>query len=186
MFLIMNLILAVNLSTDVPINKINISQDNLISIDIIQEKSSSDRREEIKNLYDHIPMNPDHVCYTVQLCSEYSIDPDIIFALIEVESRYNPKAKNKHSSATGYGQLIASTANNIAKELNSINSYNHKIDAYDPYINLLLTVHYFSKCINKSNNDIYKALKFYRGKNDVCYFNKVLSIRKRIKESKKL
>ena len=90
MFFIMNLILAASLSNDIQINNINISKDNIISIDIVQEKSSLDRREEIKNLYDHIPMNPDHVCYTVQLCSEHCIDPDIIFALIEVESKYNP------------------------------------------------------------------------------------------------
>ena len=170
---------------DVSINKIDILE-SIFNNSIIQQYQIFKRKEDIKDKYKHIPMDLDHICYLIQVCSDYSIDPDIILALIEVESKYDPNAKNKNSSAAGYGQLIASTAKSIAKEIDFIKSYNHKIDAYDPYINIHLMVHYFSKCIDNNNGNIYRALKSYRGCNDVPYFNKVMSIRKRIKENKKL
>lgn len=184
---IINSIFMINCILNAPSSINVVSNDDIISVDVLSvDQSINQRSNEIKAKYDHVPMNPDHICYIVQLCSEYSIDPDIIFALIEIESKYDPKAKNKYSSAAGYGQLIASTAKSIAKEIDTIKSYDHRMDAYDPYINILLTIHYFSKCIDKAGGNINRALRFYRGLNDKHYINKVLHIKERIKMDKKI
>lgn len=136
----------------------------------------------IAQKYDHVPMNPIHIKIVVDLSYQYGIDPDLVLAIIEVESNYNYLAKNKNSSARGYSQMIKSTALSLIDELN-ISDYNHSIDSYDPNINLQLMIYYLYKCINSSNT-LESTLRKYRGCNDKAYFKKVLKIRNRIKTIK--
>lgn len=136
----------------------------------------------ISQKYKHVPMNPIHIKTVVDLSYQYKVDPDLVLAIIEIESQYNHLAKNKTSSASGYSQMIKSTALSLAKELN-ITNYNHSIHSYDPNINLQLMVYYISKCINSSNS-LESALIKYRGCNDKAYFKKVLKTRNIIKALK--
>ena len=142
------------------------------------------RKIEIKQLYDHIPMNGEHLIYLINTCNEYGVDPDLVLAIIWTESKFNPMAKNKKSSARGYGQFIKSTANSIANMLPEIQNYNHNVDAHDPYINIKMTVHYISILLNKSGNNLNKALQGYRGCNDKKYFKLIAQRREFIKKNK--
>ena len=156
----------------------NIANSNILTKKLIE----LNRYIVISQKYNHVSMNPIHIKIVVDLSYQYEIDPDLVLAIIEVESHYDYKAKNKVSSARGYSQMIKSTASSLAKELN-ITNYNHAIHSYDPNINLQLMIYYLSKCINSSNS-LESALRKYRGCNDKTYFRKVLNTRNKIKASK--
>lgn len=149
---------------------------------IVDKSIQMNRYLIISQKYKHVPMNPIHIKIVVDLSYQYKVDPDLVLAIIEVESQYDYLAKNKTSSAKGYSQMIKSTALSLVKELN-ITDYNHSIHSYDPNINLQLMVYYISKCINSSNS-LESALRKYRGCNDKGYFRKVLKIRNKIKSLK--
>lgn len=46
---------------------------------------------------------------------EYNVPVSLAFAIINLESEFNPKAVNKSSGATGLGQMLPSTAVHVAK-----------------------------------------------------------------------
>ena len=46
---------------------------------------------------------------------EYNVPVSLAFAIINLESEFNPKAVNKSSGATGLGQMLPSTAIHVAK-----------------------------------------------------------------------
>ena len=51
--------------------------------------------------------------YLDSICQEYGISTAVMLAIYEKESTFYSLAKNPTSGATGYGQLIASTAKSI-------------------------------------------------------------------------
>ena len=163
-----------------------ISKDTIISndIEIVKEEKLEDRKERISKLYPTVTMDRDHLVAVINLCYKYEIDPDLVLAIIEAESRYNPKAKNPKSSAIGYGQLIKSTATSVSKLIPEIKNYQHYKDGYDPYINLHITTFYISKCLLSSGGNVNKALRHYRGVNDPSYFRKVTNNRIKLKNTK--
>lgn len=160
-----------------------ISQENDLRY-MIQEFENAQRELILAELYPTVNMHKSHLRALIDLCYQYEIDPDFALAIIYVESKYDPMAKNKRSSATGYGQLIQSTATAIANMIPEIKSYNHSKDAYDPYINLHITVFYINRCIHASGGNLLNALKQYRGVNDQPYFKKVFAIRNELKDIK--
>lgn len=171
------------------LNSPNISADieNKEKLNELNEMDDDDRfmrSIQIASKYHMIDMNKDHLLTLIDLSYQYEIDPDLVLAIIYTESRFDPNAKNKKSSATGYGQLIESTACSVAKQIPEIKEYEHKKDAYNPYINLHITIKYIDNCLNASGGDVKKALRRYRGVEDDKYFNKVLSFRNDIKKSK--
>lgn len=165
----------------------------LINLDVngmnataIQEIENIRRETLLTKLYPTVCMDKSHLRALVDLCYKYEIDPDLALAIIYVESKYDPAAKNKQSSATGYGQLIKSTATAIANMIPEIESYNHSRDAYDPYINLHITIFYINRCIQSAGGNILNALRHYRGVEDRLYFNKVMKVRDELKSIKKM
>ena len=142
------------------------------------------REERIARLYKDIPMDSRHINYLVNLSYNYNIDPDLVLSIIWCESNFNPLAKNKNSTASGYSQMIKSTALYCVKNIDSIKEYNHKIHAFDPYINLQLMIYYIDRCFYEANDNLDKALLMYRGCNDIAYFKKVKANMNRIKANK--
>lgn len=142
------------------------------------------REQKIIQTYNHIPMKDDHIVYLVNLCYIYGVDPDLILAIIWTESHFNPLAKNKSSSARGYGQFIKSTGNSIANQIPEIQNYKHHIHAHDPYISIHMTIYYFNKLLNNNGGNVNKALKCYRGRNDNKYFKLIAQRREHIKRKK--
>ena len=127
------------------------------------------RLSKIEKLYSHIPMNPEHVYYLIEFSFQSGIDPDLILAIIWCESNFDPNAKNKASSATGYSQMIKSTAIYCNDKIDLVDNYNHKVHAKNPYINITLMISYIKDLMERYNWNADKVLISYRGRNDVNY-----------------
>jgi hypothetical protein len=87
-------------------------------------------------------------------------DPKLLKQLIVlygIESRFDPKAKSP-AGATGIGQLMWPTANEIAGELNLTIT---KKDLLDPKINLTLSVYLFKKHLTSFNGNVTLVLAAY-------------------------
>jgi len=80
--------------------------------------------------------------YSKQCCNQFNIPFPILKELIQIESGWNPNAKNKHSTATGLGQFIDNTWGDFIKYANSTNIpllQGHKLNRRDPYTMLYAT-----------------------------------------------
>lgn len=93
-----------------------------------------------------------------QACSIYNVDPNLIYAVIKQESKFNPNAVS-HSGAKGLMQLIDTTAQDMAENINSIDKNN--LDIYDPYTNIFLGTKYISYLINHFDGNYYLAITAY-------------------------
>ena len=78
--------------------------------------------------------------YVEKYAKENEIDPLLVYAIIKVESNYNPNSKSK-SNAIGLMQLMEKTAEEQVKFLNI--DYNGEQDLYDPEKNIQIGVKYF-------------------------------------------
>ena len=81
--------------------------------------------------------------YIMQYARAYELDPSLVCAVINTESRFKQNAKSS-AGAVGLMQLMPSTANELAKKLN-IDNY----DLYDAKTNIQLGCYYLSKLINQ-------------------------------------
>lgn len=84
-----------------------------------------------------------------QAASKYGVDPNLIAAIIQVESNFNPKAKSG-AGAQGLMQLMPETARELGVK-----------NAYDPHQNIMGGTKYISQQISKFGGDIQKALWAY-------------------------
>ena len=79
-------------------------------------------------------------------CENYSLDPFLILAMIQVESRFNPIAVSNRG-AVGLMQVMPETAEFVAEKLGV--SLNGDKSLFDPFINVRLGIYYFSLLINR-------------------------------------
>lgn len=88
----------------------------------------------------------------------YNIDPNLIYAIIKQESNFNAQAISK-SNAKGLMQIIDSTANEMAQDINTVNAKSYNI--FDPYTNIFIGTKYISYLINRFNGNYYLAIVAY-------------------------
>ena len=89
---------------------------------------------------------------------KFSIDPDLLAALIYVESRFKASSESRQG-AVGLMQLMPSTAMWAAKELEKKDF--ELDDLYDPQTNIEIGSWYFSYLREKFNGDLIKTLAAY-------------------------
>lgn len=80
---------------------------------------------------------------------KYAISPDMIFAVIQAESSFDPTAIS-HKGAVGLMQLLPSTARAVAQELN-IHWTDDRI-LWDPLTNIEMGTYYLSSLISRFNS----------------------------------
>lgn len=83
------------------------------------------------------------------LAPRYGIDPDLVLAVIEVESRFNPRARSPRN-AQGLMQLIPATATRFSIK-----------DPLDPFQNLIGGMRYLRWLLDYFDDDIKLALAAY-------------------------
>ena len=91
---------------------------------------------------------------------KYNMDPALIMAVIEIESKFDAKAVSK-AGAIGLMQIMPKTAKSLSRELN-IKKYN-KNSLYNPEINIKIGTYYLKKLLQEFNNDIDLSLGAYNG-----------------------
>lgn len=96
----------------------------------------------------------------VKYSKEYDVDPFIIYAIIRVESKFNPYAKS-NKGAMGLMQITPQTGKYIAELLNTDNYEESKL--YNTDLNIQFGAFYFSKLYNDFNRDVDCALAAYNG-----------------------
>jgi len=77
---------------------------------------------------------------------EYVVDPDLIYAIVKVESNFDEKAEST-SGAIGLMQIMETTANEVAERIDL-----KKHDLYNSEHNIEIGIAYFSVLIEKYNN----------------------------------
>lgn len=105
--------------------------------------------------------------YLDDVCAEKGVPVPLMLALYEHESGFNSLAKNPSSTATGYGQLINTTARSMYNRL-SRGTYDisrHRVLATDKYLNIDLSVELMSYNL-KSYGGVREALNAYYGHPD--------------------
>lgn len=88
----------------------------------------------------------------------YKMDPLLIAAIINVESKFSPVATSK-KGAIGLMQILPTTAEEIAKELNI--DYINVDELYEPEKNIKIGFYYISKLQKKFKGNIILALAAY-------------------------
>lgn len=97
-------------------------------------------------------------------CLKTDVDPHLVLGLMDLESSFNPQAKNTKSSATGLGQFLGSTGKWVYnKFLDYPETYNHSTMATNPEINIKQTVNYLDYLIEYNGGNIEQALISYNG-----------------------
>lgn len=93
-----------------------------------------------------------------QAATKYNVDPNLIYAIIKQESKFNEHAISK-SNAKGLMQLVDSTASEFASEMDNVNKKDY--DIYDPYTNIFIGTKYISYLTNHFSGNYYIALCAY-------------------------
>lgn len=103
----------------------------------------------------------------------YSSDMvDLVLAVAMKESTGNEKAYNASSGATGYCQLLGSTARFVYKELEGHETYTHD-DALNGEKNLKMCCDYLQYLYEYHGNDPIKMIDSYRGMHSIEYINAI-------------
>ncbi len=84
------------------------------------------------------------------------VDPDLLFALIAVESRFDPKAVSPEG-ARGLGQVLFSTGKAVAPKI-----VRRPKDLHSVRHNLTVTARYLKQLLDEWDGDIRAALLAYR------------------------
>jgi soluble lytic murein transglycosylase-like protein len=112
----------------------------------------------------------DMIHEAVQMASEtYSVDKSIILAVIQVESKFNPKAENM--SSKGLMQIHLKYHKAKFKQTNPMNVY----------ANVYVGTSILKDCMDKKDYNLAKSLKCYNGGGDPKYVSKVLTALKDVK-----
>lgn len=96
--------------------------------------------------------------YVYKYSEKYEIDPLLIFSIIKAESNFDEKVVSS-SGAVGLMQLMESTAEEIAEDLGI--EYKKGETLYNPEMNIMLGVKYYSMLTKVYNNDKSLALAAY-------------------------
>ena len=112
----------------------------VISIIVLIILVSSSKEQMMKITY-----KKDYSEYVSKYSEEYNVEEELIYAIIKVESNFDPNAQS-NKDAQGLMQLMYSTAEEIANKIN-INLTEDNI--LDPDININLGTNYISSLLNK-------------------------------------
>lgn len=145
--------------------------------EVLSEYNKLSLREELYDKYEYVvtyggertDVTYDQIKFGEELMVEKNYDPNILFSIIMVESRGKEAAKNKKSSATGYGQFIKGTGKYVYEALlgNGEGTYNHPVTAIDGDTNIEMMVTYLDHLFTKTNNNFTKSISIYSGRGSV-------------------
>jgi len=96
--------------------------------------------------------------YVIETAKDNNIDPYLIFAIIKQESKFDNRACSNRN-AKGLMQILDSTANEIAEEINNIDKNN--LDLFDAKTNIYIGAKYFRTLVDRYDGNIKLAICAY-------------------------
>lgn len=130
-------------------------------------------------LYDKSGRKTDITYAQIQSLQEYCDEKgyttnmvDLVLAVAMKESTGNEKAYNASSGATGYCQLLGSTARMVYTKLQGNTGYTHDV-ALDGEKNLQMAADYLQYLYEYHRNDPIKMINSYRGAHVQSYINTI-------------
>lgn len=118
------------------------------------------RRPQTVKLYD-IPLSEDLQIFITRKCEEYHIDPELIYAMIERESTYNPNAMGDNGRSYGLMQIQLRYVRERMDKLGCT-------DLLDPYDNVTVGIDLIAEYIDKGYG-LEWALMAYNGGEGYAY-----------------
>ncbi|WP_230867120.1 lytic transglycosylase domain-containing protein [Iocasia frigidifontis] len=103
------------------------------------------------------PLNYEEIIIENSL--RYNLDPDLVSALVYVESRYDPDARS-HKGARGLMQIMPDTGSWIAQQLNRDEGYSDD-QLYIPEVNIEFGSWYLNSLNKEFNNELILVLAAY-------------------------
>lgn len=130
-----------------------------------------------KSLPSNSDLTVDHLIYSLEMCKEWNVNPQLMWAIYDVESEFNTKCDSSKSTARGLGQVLESTAEEYWEVIlhHGHGSYYHSM-AYDPYVNIEITTCIIGRNLEKGTLE--DALNAYGDQTDT-YISRVLSAAER-------
>lgn len=98
--------------------------------------------------------------YVLKSANEFSLDKDLVYAVIRTESKFDPYAVSA-TDARGLMQIQDETARDCVKKL-GIKNYTTDM-LFEPDINIRIGCYYLNKLIKKYNGSTKLALAAYNG-----------------------
>lgn len=119
--------------------------------------------------------------YGYKLMVEKGLNPDLLFAIIDVESSGNAKDVNSSSSASGLGQFMPGTGKYIYEDVLKLGTYDHKVTPFDPKVNVLMIVTYLDILSDKKDGNVKEMMRSYcgAGSNNTAlekYYQKLVNV----------
>ncbi len=142
-------------------------------------------RQELYNKYEYAlfyegertDIEYEHLATLDEIARINGYSPEVVYltlALVMTESHGIANAKNPESSASGLGQLIYSTAKFSYEDLLGFGSGTYKKEyAYDPELNLRMTLAYVNYLSKQKKGDPIGVVDAYRGLHSTGYINSV-------------
>ena len=101
------------------------------------------------------------------------LDPDILWGFVITESGGDENAKNPNSTATGHGQVLASTGKSVYEKImgNGPGSFNSSM-LLDGDVNIRITSEYLAY-LKENSSSIYEVVDKYAGEHNEAYYRKL-------------
>lgn len=134
-----------------------------------------DKIEKLRYVVDE-GISTDLILFMDEQCREWNLNPQFVWCIVELESKFDPNADNlAGSSARGLGQIIKGTGKYLWEDIlgNPEGSYYHDM-AYDPYINIQLICAHLGSSFNNGSL-LEGAVKAYSG-GTAGYMEKLMNI----------
>lgn len=123
----------------------------------------------------------DLVEYGYNLMVSKNMNPDILFAVIEVESQGHANNVNSSSGASGLGQFMKGTGRYIYEDVLKLGTYDHSTTPLDPKVNIQMMVTYLEILHNQKDGNVKEMMRSYSGagsNNDALdrYYQKLIDV----------
>ena len=150
--------------SSIPEESIETSEPEISEVSIDISEVSEESLEEIVEeppVYEHmavyydVPLSKDLQDHIILLCREYSIEPAIVFAMIDLESNFNPKEVGDGGDSKGLMQVQSKWHQKRMDKLGVT-------DLFDPYQNVKVGIDYLGE-MNEKGKSIEWVLMAYNG-----------------------
>lgn len=166
---------------DTLVDELNESETEAYNEELVAEAKNADAmilQKYAYALYDDVgarnDLTPDLLRLTERCCLQQGIEPNLFLGIVMAESRGKASAKNKRSTATGFGQLLKSTGKWAYEDLLGFGkgTYNHNL-AYNPELNIMMSTAVLGELRREYNGNMYKAVRHYRGTDITGYLKEI-------------